>query len=120
MSVTLMSVPFTVRIADGLVGAVGDEREIARLIEAQTGGLFADLDGRCELRRGCLKIDDVNLVVGSHLQLVAILRDVDRIGNERDGVRRIDRHIDRRSDHRVLSVGGWRVPSDLPDRQGRR
>ena len=88
--------------ADRFVLTIGHQRQIAGRIDAQARGLFPNRDCGNGLWRVCLEIDDMYLVVGDLLQAIAILDDIDRVGNQRDRTGRIDIEVDRRTDHRVF------------------
>jgi hypothetical protein len=88
--------------ADRLVGAVGDERELARRRDAQAGGLFCTGDRGNQLGWSGLEVDDVDLIVGHLLERVAFLDDIHGIGDERDRLARVYGDVDWRSHHRIL------------------
>src|SRR6185369_14786394 len=87
---------------DGLVLAIGDQREVAGWIDAQPRRLLADTDAAYVFRRVRFEIDDMNLVVRYLLEGVPFLDEVDRIGNQRDRAGRVDVEVDGRPDHRIL------------------
>ena len=70
--------------------------------DAQPGGLFARGDGRGQLRRVGLEIDDIDLVVRHLLQRVALLDDIHRIRDQRHRAGGVDVEIHWRPDDRIL------------------
>ena len=73
--------------ADRIVAAVGDQRHLAGRADAQSRRLLAAGDGRRQLGRIGLEIDDVDLVVRHLFQRVAVLEYVDRVRHQRDRCR---------------------------------
>jgi hypothetical protein len=88
--------------ADRLVGAIGDQRQIAGRIDAQPRRLLAAGERGDEFGRLGFEVDDVNLVVRDILERTVVVHDVHRIRHDGDRAGWIDVEIDRRPDHRIL------------------
>src|SRR5262249_19434154 len=87
--------------ADRLVVAVGDQGEIAGLVDREAGRLLADLDRGDAGGRVRREVDHVELVVGRRLPVGAVLHPVDRVRDDRHALVRRDRQVHGRTEDRV-------------------
>ncbi len=107
--------------ADRVVGAVGDQRQVAGAVDRQARRLLADRDGVDQLRRAGGEVDDVELVVRHRFPAGTVGRPVHRVGHQRELAVGRDAQVGRRAEDRVhqrqaghdLRVGG--VGADVDD-----
>jgi hypothetical protein len=95
---------------DCFICPVGHKGEVTGWTEAQARRLLADRHSASKLGRVGFEVDDIDFVVGRDFKIVTVFDDIDGIGHERHRVGRIDRHVDRRADHRVLE---WKIGDGL-------
>src|SRR4030095_8587643 len=107
-----------------VVGAIGDQGEIAGPIDRHTRGLLANGD-RIDQRRWIgRKIDHVDLVVESGLPARPFLLPLHRVRHQRQRLVRRNREVGRRSEDRVQQRqrddDPWRqrIGPDVDDRYG--
>src|SRR5207247_2259647 len=87
--------------AVSVVRAVRYQRQIARAVDGEAGGLFADLHRRDVRGRARGQVDDVELGVGRGLPGAAVLRPRHRVGDERQLAVGGDLEVRRRPEDRV-------------------
>lgn len=83
--------------ADRIVGAIGDQEEVALPLDREARGRLADLDSGNQLRERRLQIDDEELVVGYWLPAGPCRLIGQRIGNQGQALVRRDREVGRRA-----------------------